>query len=267
LSSFGKCGIAAISFTGEICVQLNGKIAIVTGAGSGFGEGIAHAFADAGTKVAIVDLRLDAAERVTREIGNDYAIAIKADVTSRADIDAAIARVASVYGTPDIVVNNAGYTHKNQPALEVDEDTFDRVFAVNVKSIYHMTHAVVPAMRDNGGGVIINVGSVAGIRPRPGLSWYNGSKAAANLLSKSLAVEFAPWNIRVNVICPVIGATGMLGDFMGTPDTPENRRKFLESIPLGRFCEPNDVAAAALYLASADFITGVELPVDGGRTV
>jgi 3-oxoacyl-[acyl-carrier protein] reductase len=138
---------------------------------------------------------------------------------------------------------------------------------VNVKSIYHMVQAVVPQMRDNGGGVILNVGSVAGIRPRPGLTWYNSSKGAVNMLSKSLAVELAPWKIRVNAICPVMGVTGMLEDFMGMPDTPENRAKFLGSIPLGRFCLPEDVADAALYLASAEFLTGVELPVDGGRTI
>jgi 3-oxoacyl-[acyl-carrier protein] reductase len=138
---------------------------------------------------------------------------------------------------------------------------------VNVKSIYHMVQAVVPAMRDNGGGVILNVGSVAGIRPRPGLTWYNGSKGAVNMLSKSLAVELATWKIRVNAICPVMGVTGMLEDFMGMADTPENRAKFLGSIPLGRFCLPEDVAEAALYLAGAPFLTGVELPVDGGRTI
>ncbi len=248
-------------------MDLNGKGAIVTGAASGFGEAIARRFAGAGAKVVIVDLNEVKARAVAQSIGEDRAIGLRADVTSRADIDAAIKATIDAFGVPDIVVNNAGYTHRNRPLLEVDEETFDRVYNVNTKSIFHMVHAVVPAMRDNGGGVMLNVGSVAGIRPRPGLTWYNGSKGATNMLSKSLAVELAPWKIRVNVICPVMGVTGMLEDFMGMPDTPDNRAKFLASIPLGRFCEPDDVADAAMYLAQSEFITGVELPVDGGRTI
>jgi 3-oxoacyl-[acyl-carrier protein] reductase len=241
-----------------------GKIAVVTGAASGFGAEIARRFAIQGARVAVLDLNFEKAAEVANEIGG---IAVRADVTSGADIQAAISATIEAFGVPHIIVNNAGYTHRNRPLLEVDETTFDRVYAVNVKSIYHMVQAVVPQMRDNGGGVILNVGSVAGIRPRPGLTWYNGSKGAVNMLSKSLAVELAPWKIRVNAICPVMGVTGMLEDFMGMPDTPENRAKFLGSIPLGRFCLPEDVADAALYLASAEFLTGVELPVDGGRTI
>ena len=249
-------------------MKLENKIAIVTGAASGFGEAIAHRFVENGARVVIADLNAEKAAAVARALGGETrAIAVRTDVSSRSDIDKLLAEATRSFGTPDIIVNNAGYTHKNRPLLEVDEATFDRVFAVNVKSIYHMVHAAVPAMRDNGGGVMLNVGSVAGIRPRPGLTWYNGSKGAANTLSKSLAVELAPWKIRVNAICPVIGVTGMLEDFMGMPDTPENRTKFLGSIPLGRFCEADDVAQAALYLATADFITGIELPVDGGRTI
>jgi len=172
-------------------------------------------------------------------------------------------------GAPDIVVNNAGTTHVNQPMLQVDEATFDRMFAVNVKSIYHMAQAVVPLMRARRSGVILNVGSTAGIRPRPGLTWYNGSKGAVNLLSKSMAVELGPEGIRVNAICPVIGETALLEKFMGVPDTPENRARFISTIPLGRLSRPSDVAAVALFLASdaAAFISGVEFPVDGARTV
>lgn len=153
--------------------------------------------------------------------------------------------------------------------LEVDEQTFDRVFNVNVKSIYLMTRAVLPLMRQRRQGVILNVGSTAGIRPRPGLTWYNGSKGAVNLMSKSMAVELAPDNIRVNVICPVMGATALLEDFMGMPDTPENRARFTATVPLGRLCEASDVANVAVFLASdaAAFLTGVEMPVDGGRTI
>nr|WP_314527673.1 SDR family oxidoreductase [uncultured Brevundimonas sp.] len=248
-------------------MTLDNKTAIVTGAASGFGEAIARRYVEHGARVVIADLHLEKAQAVAESLGEGRAIAVRADVSQRADTDALISATVEAFGVPDIIVNNAGFTHKNRPLLEVDEDTFDRVFAVNVKALYHMVHAAVPAMRDNGGGVMLNVGSVAGIRPRPGLTWYNASKGAANMLSKSLAVELAPWKIRVNAICPVMGVTGMLEDFMGMADTPENRAKFLGSIPLGRFCEPEDVAQAALYLATADYITGVELPVDGGRTV
>ena len=248
-------------------MDLNGKTTLITGAASGFGKAMAHRFAALGARVAVVDLNGDKAAEVAAAIGDGKAIGVTADVTARADLDAAVKATTDAFGVPDIVINNAGMTHRNQPLLDVDEETFDRVFAVNVKSIYNMVQAVVPAMRDHGGGVMLNVGSTAGIRPRPGLTWYNGSKGATNMLSKSLAVELAPWKIRVNAICPVMGATPMLADFMGAPDTPANREKFLGSIPLGRLCEPEDVADAAVYLATADFITGVALPVDGGRTI
>jgi 3-oxoacyl-[acyl-carrier protein] reductase len=194
---------------------------------------------------------------------------VTCDVASGDQVRAAVAFCVGQFGVPDIVVNNAGTTHRNRPMLEVDEAEFDRIYAVNVKSIYLMTHAVVPLLRAKGRGVIINIGSTAGIRPRPGLTWYNGSKGAVNVLSKSMAVELAPSGIRVNVICPVLGETGMIEDFMGMPDTPENRSKFLATIPLGRLSRPSDIASAAVYLASdaSEFITGIELPVDGGRTV
>jgi 3-oxoacyl-[acyl-carrier protein] reductase len=248
--------------------RLRGKIALVTGAGSGFGEGIARRFAAEGARVAAVDIRMDQACRVVDAIAAG-AIAIEADVSSGDDVARAVERTTSVFGVPDIVVNNAGITHRNRPILEVDEATFDRIFAINVKSIFNMVRSVVPLMRDNGGGVMLNVGSTAGMRPRPGLTWYNASKGAVNLVSKSLAVELAPWRIRVNALCPVMGVTGLLTEFMGVEDTPENRAKFIGTIPLGRLSQPEDIAAAALFLASdeAAFITGVELPVDGGRTV
>ncbi|QRE76625.1 SDR family oxidoreductase [Methylobacterium aquaticum] len=249
-------------------MRLNGKVAIVTGAGGGFGEGIAKRYAEEGAKVAVLDLRGDAAERVAGEIGAS-AIAIAADVGSALDVEAAVRRTTEAFGTPHILVNNAGTTHRNQPLMEVDEEAFDRVFRVNVKSIFHFVRALAPAMRDNGGGVILNVGSTAGIRPRPGLTWYNASKGAVNLMSKSLAVELAPWKIRVNALCPVMGETGLLEAFMGVPDTPENRAKFVATIPLGRMSRASDIANVALFLASdeAEFITGVEMPIDGGRTV
>ncbi|WP_145136755.1 glucose 1-dehydrogenase [Roseomonas gilardii] len=250
-------------------MRLKDKVAIVTGAGSGFGEGIAKRFAQEGAKVAVLDLRADAAERVAREIGGD-AVAVTADVGDGPSVHRAVEQVRAAFGGRiDILVNNAGTTHRNQPVLDVDEETFDRVMRVNVKSIYLFAREVVPVMRDAGGGVILNIGSTAGLRPRPGLSWYNASKGAVNVMSKSLALDFAPWKIRVNAICPVMGATGLLSEFMGVPDTPENRAKFVSTIPLGRMSRAEDIANAALYLASdeAEFITGVEFPVDGGRTV
>jgi len=247
---------------------LAGKIAIVTGAGGGFGEGIARAYVDAGARVIVADIKADAAQRVAQELGA-AASAFTVDVTNKAQVEALVRHCVDTFGSPHIVVNNAGTTHKNRPMLEVDEATFDRVFAVNVKSIYHMTQAVLPLLRQQGGGVILNIGSTAGIRPRPGLTWYNASKGAVNLLSKSMAVELGPENIRVNAICPVMGATGLLEDFMGVPDTPENRARFTGTIPLGRLSTAEDIATVAVFLASdsAAFLTGIEFPVDGGRTI
>jgi 3-oxoacyl-[acyl-carrier protein] reductase len=249
--------------------QLVGKVAIITGAGSGFGTGMAEAYVREGAKVIVADINAEAGERVAKSLGAN-AKAIATDVANGASVQAMVQACVDSFGVPDIVINNAGTTHRNQPMLQVDEQTFDRVFNVNVKSIYHMAHAVVPVMRARGkGGLIINVGSTAGIRPRPGLCWYNSSKGAVNLLSKAMAVELAPDKIRVNALCPVMGATALLEDFMGMPDTPENRARFLSTIPLGRLCEPKDMAAAAVFLATdaAEFLTGLEMPIDGGRTV
>ena len=247
---------------------LDSRVAIVTGAASGFGAEISRHYVTEGAKVVVADMNEQGAKAVATELG-DSAIAVKCDVSKSAEVNNLVAETIRKFGKVDIVVNNAGYTHKNRPLLEVDEATFDRMFDVNVKSIFLMTHAVVPEMRKNGKGVIINIGSVSGIRPRPGLVWYSASKAAANLMSKAMAVELGPDNIRVNAICPVMSPTGMIADFMGMPDTPENRSKFTGSIPLGRLATPTDIAKATVYLASdqADFITGIELPVDGGRAV
>jgi 3-oxoacyl-[acyl-carrier protein] reductase len=250
-------------------MRLQGKTALITGAGSGFGEGIAKTFAREGAKVAVVDINLDAAKRVATDIGA-AAIAVKADVTSMAETEAAVKAAADFGGGRlDIVVNNAGWSHRNKPMMEVTEEEFDRVYAINVKAIFHMSRAIIPHYRAKGGGVILNIGSTAGIRPRPGLTWYNSTKGAVNLLSRSMAVELAPDKIRVNCVAPVIGATGLLETFMGMPDTPENRARFLGTIPLGRFSTPEDIANACLFLASdeANFVTGVILEVDGGRTI
>ncbi len=249
-------------------MRLKGKRALVTGAASGFGRAIAETYVREGAKVALVDINGDAAEATASRIG-ERAIPIACDVAKGDEVAAAVEKCLKAMGGLDIVVNNAGISHKNRPMLEVGEEEFDRVFAVNVKAIYHMAHAVVPHFRAHGGGVMINVGSTAGIRPRPGLTWYNASKAAANLMSKSMAVELAPDNIRVCALAPVIGETALLETFMGVPDTPENRAKFVATIPLGRMSQPQDIANAALWLASdeAGFITGVVLEVDGGRCV
>lgn len=249
-------------------MRLSGKSALVTGAASGFGAEIARVFAREGARVTIVDLNLDGARKVAAEIG-PAALAVRGDVTSRADVEASVAAAIAHGGKLDIVINNAGWTHRNKPLLEVTEEEFDKAYAINVKSIYHMIHTVVPVMTGQGGGVVVNVGSTAGIRPRPGLTWYNATKGAVNLATRSLAVELAPQKIRVNGVAPVMGATGLLESFMGVPDTPENRARFIATIPLGRLSEPKDVANACLYLSSdeAEFITGVILEVDGGRTI
>lgn len=249
--------------------QLQNRIAIVTGGAAGFGEAIVRLYVKEGARVVIADLAENKGRALASELGDDKACFVPCDVADGAAVRHLLQTCVSAFGTPDIVVNNAGTTHTNQPMLQVDEATYDRMFNVNVKSIFHMAHAVVPLMRRQGRGVILNVGSTAGLRPRPGLTWYNASKGAVNLLSKSMAVELGPDGIRVNAICPVIGETALLEKFMGVPDTPENRAKFIATIPLGCLSRPADVAHAALFLASdaAEFISGVEFPVDGGRTV
>jgi 3-oxoacyl-[acyl-carrier protein] reductase len=248
--------------------QLANKIAIVTGAGSGFGEGIARAYVAEGAQVVLADINAARVRQVAGELGQSAAPFV-CDVSDGQQVRALVEHCLAAFGSPEIVVNNAGITHRNGPLLEVDEASFDRIFAVNVKSIFHMAHAVVPLMRRAGRGVILNVGSTAGIRPRPGLTWYNASKAAVNNISKTMAVELGPEHIRVNAICPVMGETGLLEQFMGVPDTPENRARFIATIPLGRLSTPRDIAAVAVFLASdaAEFLTGLELAVDGGRTV
>ncbi len=247
--------------------RLKNKVAIITGAASGFGEGMAKRFAEEGAKVVVADLNAKGAERVAAEIG-EAAISVTTDVSLRSEFDEMVAAAMTAFGRIDIMVNNAGYTHRNGDMLEVEEDVFDLIAAVNMKAIYHAARAVVPIMDAQGHGVIITTASTAGLRPRPGLTWYNASKGWAITATKSMAVELASKNIRVNCLCPVAGETGMLAQFMGE-DTPELRAKFRATIPLGRLSTPLDIANAALYLASdeAAFITGVALEVDGGRCI
>ena len=252
-------------------MKLQGRVAIVTGSGGGFGEGIAKHFAELGAKILVADLRGDEAERVAAEIkaAGGEAVAANIDVTQSADVARMVDLAVSTFGKLDILVNNAGTTHKNSPMLEVDEATFDRVYAVNVKSIYLSAVHAVPVFRRQGSGNILNVASTAGVRPRPGLTWYNGSKGAAILLTKSMAVELAPDKIRVNAVNPVMGETGLLGHFLPAGDAEIGRQKVIGTIPLGRLSQPIDIAKACAFLASdeADFITGVCMEVDGGRCI
>jgi 3-oxoacyl-[acyl-carrier protein] reductase len=252
-------------------MKLKGRDAIVTGAGSGFGEGIAKLFAKEGARVLIADIRDDAAERVAAEIvsSGGEAVACHTDVSKNDDVAKMTKIALDHFGKIDILVNNAGTTHKNRPMLEVDEATFDLIYAVNVKSIFLSAKNIVPIFERQGFGCIVNVASTAGIRPRPGLTWYNGSKGAVITLTKSMAVELAPLKIRVNAINPVMGETGMLEQFLPGEDTEESRQMIVKTIPLGRLSLPVDIAKACAFLASdeAEFITGVCLEVDGGRCI
>jgi 3-oxoacyl-[acyl-carrier protein] reductase len=245
-------------------MRLKDKTAIVTGAGSGFGAGIARRFAEEGAKVIVNDINAQAGTRVAREVGGAF---VEADVTRAADW----AKLVGAAGASlDIVVNNAGWTHRNKPYLEVSEAEFDKVYAVNVKSIYLSALHAVPVLRKRGGGCIVNIASTAGLRPRPGLTVYNSSKGAVILMSKSMAAEFGPDRIRVNCVNPVFSPdTSLSAEFAGGAVTEEARKRFLATIPLGRFSTPLDVANACLYLASdeAAFISGTCIEVDGARCV
>ena len=245
-------------------MRLKGKVAIVTGAGSGFGAGIARRFAQEGAKVVVNDINAQAGEKVAKEVGGTF---VQADVTRGGDW----ARLVGAAGPGlDTIVNNAGWTHRNKPYLEVTEAEFDKVYAVNVKSIYLSALHAVPVFRKRGGGCLVNIASTAGVRPRPGLTVYNSSKGAVINMSKSMAAEFGPDKIRVNCVNPVFSPeTSLSADFAGGAVSEETTRKFLATIPLGRFSTPLDVANACLYLASdeASMVSGVCIEVDGARCV
>ena len=248
-------------------MRLKDKTAIVTGAGSGFGKGIAMRFAKEGARVGVVDINAEAAREVASQIGNS-AFAMEADVSIDRDVSRMVQEALDRWGQLDILVNNAGTTHRNQPMTEVTEEEYERIFAVNVKSVFLGAKHIVPVMKKQGFGVILNVASTAGVRPRPGLVWYNTSKGAMMTATKAMAIELAGEKIRVNAINPVAGETGMLHLFMGE-DTPEKRAQFISSIPLGRLSLPEDMANAALFLCSdeAEMITGLCMEVDGGRCI
>lgn len=248
-------------------MRLTGKTAIVTGGASGFGAGIVQRFLQEGARVMIADINGDAADQMAVEMG-DYAVACHVNVGNGASVGGMAAKAIEAWGHVDILVNNAGITHLPAPMEDVSEDDFDRVFNVNMKSVYLTARALVPHMKERGAGAILNVASTAGVSPRPRLNWYNASKGWMITATKTMAVELAPDGIRVNAINPVAGETPLLKSFMGE-DTPEIRAKFLATIPLGRFSQPQDMGNAALFLCSdeASMITGVAMEVDGGRCI
>jgi len=248
-------------------MRLAGKTAIVTGGASGFGAGIARKFAAEGAQVMLADLNIDMANELATELGKNVNT-VQANVAQDSSVAGMVAATLKAFGKIDILINNAGTTHLPAPMEDVTEDDFDKVFAVNCKSVYLTAKHIVPLMKAQGSGVILNVASTAGVSPRPRLNWYNASKGWMNNATKGMAVELAPEGVRVNALNPVAGDTPMLKLFMGE-DTPEMRAKFLSTIPLGRFSTPEDMGNAACYLCSdeASMITGVCMEVDGGRCI
>ncbi len=247
--------------------RLENKVAIITGGGSGFGAGICRRMAEEGAKVVVADIDAASAQTIAEECKN--AIMCQADVSKDSDVKAMIKTAIDHFGGLDIIVNNAGIPQRRGSMLDVDEETFDRIYAVNVKSIYLTAKHGVPELRKRGGGAIINTASTQGTRPKGGLTWYAGSKGAVITITKAMAQELAVDNIRVNATSPIIADTGMALEFMGGTESESQRKTWLNSVPLGRLCEPKDVGDATVYLASEDaaFISGVCLEVNGGRCV
>ncbi|KJZ75750.1 hypothetical protein HIM_04907 [Hirsutella minnesotensis 3608] len=247
--------------------RLQDKVAIVTGGASGFGKGVAIKFVQEGAKVIIADVSEEAGQTAASELGCKF---LRVDVTSKSDWERVLSEALGAFGQLDIVVNNAGTAYANKPTEEVSEDEFDRVFLVNVKSIFLSSAVITPYfLKESRPGCFIQVASTAGIRPRPRLTWYNASKGAVITATKSMAVEYAPKHIRFNAVSPVVGVTNLTPLFLGKPSTPENLASFVATVPMGRPSEPSDIANACCYLASdeASFITGVNIEVDGGRCV
>lgn len=248
-------------------MRLQGKTAIVTGGASGFGAGITRKFVAEGANVMIADLNIDMANELAAELG-DRVKTVQTDVAQNDSVMDMVTATLKAFGKIDILINNAGTTHLPAPMEDVTEDDFDKVFAVNCKSVYLTAKHIVPLMKAQGSGAILNLASTAGVSPRPRLNWYNASKGWMNNATKGMAVELAPVGIRVNALNPVAGDTPMLKLFMGE-DTPEMRAKFLSTIPIGRFSTPEDMGNAACYLCSdeASMVTGVCMEVDGGRCI
>ena len=248
-------------------MRLTGKTAIVTGGASGFGAGIVRKFVAEGARVMIADSNTDLAQETAEQVGGNVGV-IHCNVADDASVRAMVEAVQTAFGRIDILINNAGTTHLPATMEDVTEEDFDKVFAVNCKSVYLTAKYVVPLLKAQGSGAILNVASTAGVSPRPRLNWYNASKGWMNNATRGMAVELAPSGVRVNAINPVAGETPLLKTFMGE-DTPEVRAKFLSTIPLGRFSSPEDMGNAACYLCSdeASMVTGVCMEVDGGRCI
>ena len=248
-------------------MRLENKTAVVTGAASGLGKAIVEKFLEEGSKVIIVDINEDAGRELSENLGS-RTLAVSADVGDANSVENLQKIIFESFEKVDVVVNNAGGTHLPTPLDEVTEDDLDRVFRVNCKSVYLMAKAFVPNMKNQGSGSILNIASTAGVSPRPNLNWYNSSKGWMNTATRTMAVELAPFGVRVNAVNPVASETPLLASFMGE-DTPEMRQKFLSTIPLGRFAQPEDIANAACYLSSdeASMVTGVCMQVDGGRCI
>ena len=246
-------------------MRLKEKVSIITGAASGFGRGIAKKFSEEGAKLILVDINKDLLEKVSKDLNQDF---FYTDVSSSSSMEKLSEYVLKKYQTIDIMVNNAGITHLPKPLEEVGEEEFDKVFAVNSKSVFLCGKYFVPHMKKQKKGSILNISSTAGISPRPNLNWYNATKGWVITATKAMAVELAPFNVRVNSLAPVAGETPLLKSFLGE-DTPERRQAFLSTIPIGRFSTPEDLGNAACYLCSdeASMITGAILEVDGGRCI
>ena len=246
-------------------MRLKNKIAIVTGGGSGFGAGIVKKFIQEGAKVVVADINLENAEKVAMDSGG---FAVEVDVSNSLSFKNMVDKTLEKFGKIEIMVNNAGITHLPNSMEDISEAEFDKIFAVNSKSVFFSAKYLVPKMTSIGGGNILNVASTAGISPRPNLSWYNATKGWMISATKAMAIELASKKIRVNALAPVAGETPLLKSFMGG-DTPEKREKFLSTIPIGRFSTPDDMGNAACFLCSeeASMITGVVLQVDGGRCI
>ena len=248
-------------------MRLENKTAIVTGAASGLGKAIVEKFLGEGSRVVIVDVNESAARDLSATLG-PKTLAVKTDVGDTKSVENLKKVVFDNFDSVDVVVNNAGVTHLPTPLDEVTEEDFDRVFRINCKSVYLMAKAFVPNMKKQGSGSILNIASTAGVSPRPNLNWYNSSKGWMNTATRTMAVELAPFGVRVNAVNPVASETPLLSSFLGE-DTPEMRQKFLSTIPLGRFAQPEDIANAACYLCSeeASMVTGICMQVDGGRCI